>query len=173
MDVICRAGAAAVRNIKHAIWHLTRKLPGFSMPDFRNTERLFQLLSQTAGRAGRAQNNGKVLIQTLNPRESVMHFAIRHDFAGFAEKELQDRRDALYPPFCKLVEVSFGSKDESLLREAVSRVESLCRAEKSLMVLGPVDAFVPVVQNVRWAKIYLKASELNVIPRNRGLRASK
>ncbi len=138
---------------------------GFSMPDFRNTERLFQLLSQTAGRAGRAQNNGKVLIQTLNPRESVMHFAIRHDFAGFAEKELQDRRDALYPPFCKLVEVSFGSKDESLLREAVSRVESLCRAEKSLMVLGPVDAFVPVVQNVRWAKIYLKASELNVIRR--------
>ena len=138
---------------------------GFSMPDFRNTERLFQLLSQTAGRAGRAQNNGKVLIQTLNPREPVMHFAIRHDFAGFAEKELQDRREALYPPFCKLVEVSFGSKDESLLREAVSRVEALCRAEKSLMVLGPVDAFVPVVQNVRWAKIYLKASELNVVRR--------
>ena len=138
---------------------------GLGMPDFRNTERLFQLLSQTAGRAGRAQGGGKVIIQTQKPDEPVMQFALHHDFAGFAARELQDRREAFYPPFCKLVEVSFGSKSESLLTDAIKRVESICRAEKTLMVLGPVDAFVPVVQNVHWAKLYLKTNELAVVRR--------
>lgn len=137
---------------------------GLGLPDFRNTERLFQLLSQTAGRAGRA-HGGNVLVQTLNPEEPVMRFALQHDFVGFAEWEMRNRREACYPPFCKLVEVSFGSKDESLLREAVSRVENMCRAEKSMTVMGPVDAFVPVVQNVRWAKLYLKTNELTPVRR--------
>ena len=138
---------------------------GFGIPDFRNTERLFQLLSQTAGRAGRAQGGGKVIIQTLNPNEPVMQFALRHDFAGFAEKELRDRKDAFYPPFCKMVEVSFGSRDEAALQAAVKRVDAICRAEKTLMVMGPVDAFIPVVQNVRWTKLYLKTSDLAVVRR--------
>ena len=138
---------------------------GLGLPDFRSTERLFQLLSQTAGRAGRAQSDGKVLLQTLNPDEPVMQFALRHDFIGFAEKELRDRREACYPPFCKLVELSFGSKDEGALRDAVARVESLCRAEKTLMVMGPVDAFIPVVQNVRWVKLYLKTNDLAAVRR--------
>ena len=137
---------------------------GLGLPDFRNTERLFQLLSQTAGRAGRA-HGGNVLVQTLNPDEPVMRFALQHDFVGFAEWEMRNRREACYPPFCKLVEVSFGSKDESLLREAVGRVEKMCRAEKSMTVMGPVDAFVPVVQNVRWAKLYLKTNELTPVRR--------
>ena len=138
---------------------------GFGMPDFRSTERLFQLLSQTAGRAGRAGGTGRVLIQTQNPNEPVMQFALRHDFAGFAEMETRDRKDAYYPPFCKMVEVSFGGKDEGALRDAVARVEKLCRAEKSLMVMGPVDAFIPVVQNVRWVKLYLKTSDLSAVRR--------
>lgn len=138
---------------------------GFGMPDFRSTERLFQLLSQTAGRAGRAGGTGRVLIQTQNPNEPVMNFALHHDFAGFAEMETRDRKDAFYPPFCKMVEVSFGSRDEGPLRDAVSRVESLCRAEKSLMVMGPVDAFIPVVQNVRWVKLYLKSNDLSAVRR--------
>lgn len=138
---------------------------GLGMPDFRSTERLFQLLSQTAGRAGRAQGGGKVIIQTLNPKEPVMHFALHHDFAGFAAKELRERKEALYPPFCKLVEVSFGSRDEQLLRDAVARVEKVCRAEKSMKVLGPVDAFIPKVLNVHWAKLYLKTNDLSAVRR--------
>ena len=138
---------------------------GLGMPDFRSTERLFQLLSQTAGRAGRAQGGGKVIIQTLNPKEPVMHFALHHDFAGFAAKELRERKEALYPPFCKLVEVSFGSRDEQPLRDAVSRVEKMCRAEKTMTVLGPVDAFIPKVLNVHWAKLYLKTNDLSAVRR--------
>lgn len=133
---------------------------GLGIPDFRSTERLFQLLSQTAGRAGRAGGEGLVLIQTLKPSEPVMQFAVNHDFIGFANKEMEDRRAAFYPPFCKLVEISCGSRDEDLLRHTVERLESLLRADKKLMVLGPVDAFVPVVQNVHWAKFYIKTQDL-------------
>lgn len=138
---------------------------GLGMPDFRGTERLFQLLSQTAGRAGRAQGGGLVLIQTLKPDEPVMHFALCHDYSGFADKEMRERKDAFYPPFCKMVEVSFGGRDEGVLRDAVARVESLCRADKSLMVMGPVDAFIPVVQNVHWVKLYIKTSDLSAVRR--------
>lgn len=133
---------------------------GLGIPDFRSTERLFQLLSQTAGRAGRAGGEGLVLIQTLKPSEPVMQFAVNHDFNGFANKEMEDRRAAFYPPFCKLVEISCGSRDEDLLRHTVEQLESLLRADKKLMVLGPVDAFVPVIQNVHWAKLYVKTQDL-------------
>lgn len=142
---------------------------GTGIPDFRTTERLYQLLSQTAGRAGRAPRKsddgnadcgGRVFIQTLNPTEPVMQFAIHHDFEGFAEKETDDRRAACYPPFCKLVEISCGSKDPYLLQDTVSRLEKILRANKSFMVLGPVDAFVPIVQNVHWTRLYIKTQDL-------------
>lgn len=138
---------------------------GLGIPDFRSTERLFQLLSQTAGRAGRAGGEGQVLIQTLKPSEPVMQFAVNHDFDGFAEKELENRRAAFYPPFCKLVEISCGSRDEDMLRHTTERLEALLRANKNLMVLGPVDAFIPVVQNVHWTKLYIKTQDLAPVRR--------
>ena len=136
---------------------------GLGIPDFRSTEKLFQLLSQTAGRAGRAEGGGKVLIQTLNPTEPVMQFAIRHDFEGFAELEVANRQMAFYPPFCKLVEISCGSRDESLLRDTVERLEKILHQESSMTVLGPVDAFVPKVQNVFWVKLYIKTQNLSSV----------
>ena len=136
---------------------------GLGIPDFRSTERLYQLLSQTAGRAGRAESGGHVFIQTLNPTEPVMQYAIRHDFEGFANLESSNRQLAFYPPFCKLVEISCGSHDESLLRDTVKRLESILRKESSLTVLGPVDAFVPKVQNVFWVKLYVKTQNLAVV----------
>ena len=136
---------------------------GLGIPDFRSSERLYQLLSQTAGRAGRAESGGRVFIQTLNPTEPVMQYAIRHDFEGFADLESSNRQMAFYPPFCKLVEISCGSRDESLLRDTVNRLENILRKESSLTVLGPVDAFVPKVQNVFWVKLYVKTQNLAVV----------
>ena len=136
---------------------------GLGIPDFRSTERLYQLLSQTAGRAGRADGGGRVFIQTLNPTEPVMQYAIRHDFNGFADMEFSNRQMAFYPPFCKLVEISCGSKDENLLRDTVNRLENILRKESSMTVLGPVDAFVPKVQNVFWVKLYIKTQNLAVV----------
>ena len=138
---------------------------GLGIPDFRSSERLYQLLSQTAGRAGRAGGGGRVFIQTLNPTEPVMQYAIRHDFDGFADLESSNRQMAFYPPFCKLVEISCGSRDEDLLRDTVNRLENILRKESSLTVLGPVDAFVPKVQNVFWVKLYVKTQNLSVVRR--------
>lgn len=146
---------------------------GTGIPDFRTTERLYQLLSQTAGRAGRASrksddpqsDQGRVFIQTLKPSEPVMQFAIHHDFEGFASMETDDRQAACYPPFCKLVEISCGSKDPDLLRHTVERLENILRADKSFMVLGPVDAFVPIVQNVHWTRLYIKTQDLAPVRR--------
>ena len=62
-----------------------------------------------------------------------------------------------------MVSLSVGSKDETALSAALQTLESLCRREKAVTVLGPVDAFVPVVQNVRWSRIYLKVADLAVV----------
>ena len=136
---------------------------GLGIPDFRSTERLYQLLSQTAGRAGRAGGGGHVFIQTLNPTEPVMQYAIHHDFEGFAKLESSNRQMAFYPPFCKLIEISCGSRDEALLRETVKRLENILRKESSMSVLGPADAFVPKVQNVFWVKLYIKTQNLSAV----------
>jgi primosomal protein N' (replication factor Y) len=81
---------------------------GTGVPDFRSGERLFQLLSQTAGRAGRAQEGALVIFQTQNPEDPIIRYALTHDYRGFAQMELSERRDALYPPFCKLALVEMG-----------------------------------------------------------------
>src|SRR4029077_10875515 len=73
-----------------------------SMPDFRAAERGFQLLVQVAGRAGRHDRPGRVLIQTRSTEHTAIQFAAHHDVRGFWERELQDRREVGYPPFSRL-----------------------------------------------------------------------
>ncbi len=73
-----------------------------SLPDFRAAERGFQLLVQVAGRAGRRERPGRVLIQTRTPEHPAIQFAARHDVRGFWARELVDRREVGYPPFSRL-----------------------------------------------------------------------
>ena len=82
-----------------------------SMPDFRASERAFQLFAQVSGRAGRAELPGEVLIQTRNPADAVLRAVVAGDFAKFAARELEDRREAFFPPFCHLSVVNLKSKD--------------------------------------------------------------
>ncbi len=80
-------------------------------PDFRANERTFQLLAQVAGRAGRAELPGEVFIQSYDPKAPVLGEAARGDFAAFARRELRDREEGFYPPYCHLAMVNFRSKD--------------------------------------------------------------
>ena len=82
-----------------------------SLPDFRASERAFQLFAQVSGRAGRAELPGEVLIQTRNPADAVLRAVVAGDFAKFAARELEDRREAFFPPFCHLSVVNLKSKD--------------------------------------------------------------
>src|SRR6266540_2302164 len=83
-----------------------------SMPDFRAAERAFQMLVQVAGRAGRSDRPGTVIIQTRAPEHPALRFAARHDVGGFIERELEARRELLYPPFARLALVRIDGPDE-------------------------------------------------------------
>jgi len=86
-----------------------------NLPDFRATERTFGLLAQVAGRTGRGERGGEVVIQTFRPRHPAIRAAITHDYLSFAEEELAIRRQAEYPPFVHLLNVIFTARDEKAL----------------------------------------------------------
>lgn len=87
---------------------------GMHLPDFRASERTFQLLSQVAGRAGRGKLGGNVLIQTSLPEHYAVRAAVAHDFEAFAERELAERKQPSYPPHVRLVNVVVSSPDQGL-----------------------------------------------------------
>jgi primosomal protein N' (replication factor Y) len=116
-----------------------------SLPDFRAAERGFQLLVQVAGRAGRRDRPGRVLIQTRNPEHHAVRFAAKHDVAGFLARELVDRREVDYPPFSRLALVRVDAPDEAVAREAVARLAAVARRtpevqSRRVEVLGPAVA---------------------------------
>jgi primosomal protein N' (replication factor Y) (superfamily II helicase) len=117
-----------------------------SMPDFRAAERTFQLLTQVAGRAGRGQSPGKVVLQTYFPDHYAVQFAARHDFAGFYDKELQFRAWMHYPPYSAIANVLIRSEK---LDEALTWSGELGRwfektRHEGIRVLGPAAA--PIVR---------------------------
>jgi primosomal protein N' (replication factor Y) (superfamily II helicase) len=89
-----------------------------NLPDFRASERTFQLLTQVAGRAGRGPRGGRVLIQTTLPNHYAIRAAIGHDYAAFAERELQERAEPEYPPHTRLVNVVVSGIDELAVQDA-------------------------------------------------------
>lgn len=87
---------------------------GLHLPDFRATERNFQLMTQVAGRAGRAEHPGEVVIQTYNPEHSSLKYASTHDTIGFCEKELLHRQELSYPPFKKIIKLTHKHIDQKI-----------------------------------------------------------
>jgi primosomal protein N' (replication factor Y) len=88
-----------------------------NMPDFRAAERTFQLLAQVAGRAGRAELPGEVVVQSLDPSAPAIVFAARGDYEGFATRELKERADSFFPPYCHLAVAGFRSEDLRLVTQ--------------------------------------------------------
>ena len=83
-----------------------------NIPDFRSPEQVFQLITQVAGRAGRAELEGEVIIQTFFPDHPTLKLAAHQDYGTFYQKEIEERRQFSYPPFCHLVKLSFSDSDE-------------------------------------------------------------
>ena len=92
-----------------------------NLPDFRATERTFGLLAQVAGRTGRGERGGEVIIQTFNPAHPAVKSAVGHDYAAFAGNELSIRGEAGYPPFVSLLNVIFSGRDETALSSFADR----------------------------------------------------
>ncbi len=114
---------------------------GMHLPDFRATERTFQLLSQVAGRAGRGELGGDVLIQTALPEHYAIEAALGHDYVGFAARELNERRHPAYPPMVRLVNVVVSSPTPE---DAAGNAEAAARWLRTHVVPGaPVDLIGP------------------------------
>ncbi len=130
---------------------------GLNLPDPFAAERVFQVLTQVAGRAGRSARGGQVILQTFQPGNAVIQAAARHDYEGFYEMELSQRRRLGYPPFGRLVRLEVRDRDaaraEAEARRLATRVaawiQSEGRTETSL--IGPVPAFFSRLGGVyRW-----------------------
>jgi primosomal protein N' (replication factor Y) len=132
---------------------------GLGLPDFRAAERTFQLLTQTAGRAGRGVLPGIVLIQTTNPDHYAVRYAAAQDYNGFYEKELQFRRAMKYPPFAALANIVVRQeKQEQALKMSAELGELLTPAPEGIKILGPAEAPVQRLHNEFRYQLLIKAA---------------
>lgn len=112
-----------------------------SLPDFQAAERTFQLLVQVAGRSGRGDQPGRVLVQTHNPEHPAIAFALKHDVSGFVERELAERRELHYPPYARLALVRIDANDRALAERAAKQLAELARrCGAKAEILGPTPA---------------------------------
>jgi len=107
---------------------------GLGLPDFRSSERTFQLLTQVAGRAGRSPLGGNVIFQTYQPENYAIQKASKHDYEGFFHQEIEKRRKLNYPPFTRLVRLESRSQKET---EAKEQSEIIFEKIKSWIESGP------------------------------------
>lgn len=119
---------------------------GLNIPDFRSSERTFQLLAQVAGRAGRGAMAGKVLIQALNLEHPCLESVKTHDFLGYARQELEMRQTALYPPFVRLVRLVISGKDLQKVEKLADKLGQIFRDDlKKLARAGSKDGQEPIM----------------------------
>lgn len=131
-----------------------------SLPDFRASERCFQLLVQVAGRAGRSERPGTVIIQTRRPEHPAVLHAVRHDVGAFTQSEIKERRELGYPPFSRIALVRFDAVVPGDARREAQRLAALARAaSEGVQVLGPAEAPLARLRNRYRYRFMLRASE--------------
>jgi primosomal protein N' (replication factor Y) len=136
---------------------------GLRFPDFRAAERTFQLLTQVAGRSGRADKPGRVILQTYSPDHPAIAFAIRQDFEGFAEQELRYREALAYPPFTSLLLYRSEGDTMEAARQALEAQKARLSAVPGLRLLGPMEAPVPKVRDRFRMHLLVKARQRSAI----------
>jgi primosomal protein N' (replication factor Y) len=131
---------------------------GLGLPDFRAAERTFQLLTQAAGRAGRGEIPGIVLIQTINPDHYAIRCAAAQDYEAFYAKEVEFRRQMSYPPFAALANILVrGAREEEALQRSAALGRLLQPPPEGIRVLGPAAAAVPRIKNEYRYQMLIKA----------------
>jgi len=137
---------------------------GLSIPDFRAAERTFQLLTQAAGRAGRGETPGQVVIQTLSPEHYAVRMAAEQDYEAFYTKETEFRRWLHYPPFAAVANILVRAvKQEDALRMVSQLGFELTPPPKGIRVMGPAEAPVVRLKNEFRYQILLKAASRSTL----------
>jgi primosomal protein N' (replication factor Y) len=132
-----------------------------NLPDFRSAERVFSLLSQVAGRAGRGERPGRVMIQTYAVDNYALDFVTRHDYQGFAAVELAQRQALAYPPFGHLVNLVLSGNDENRVRRAADQLAADLAdgGADEVEVLGPAPCLLPRLRNRHRMQLLLKGRQ--------------
>jgi primosomal protein N' (replication factor Y) len=152
-----------------------------NFPDFRSFERGFQLISQVAGRSGRKENRGKVVIQTSVPDHPVMQFVRQNDYHGMYMNQMEERQSFHYPPYYRLLKIIFRHRDPQVVKRAANEFsDELRKAFNSLKndkrtrkgqntgeaepeILGPQSPLVSRVQKMNIMTLLVKYPRTSVM----------
>ena len=131
-----------------------------NIPDFRSSERTFNLLTQVAGRAGRGEDGGEVIVQTYAPSHYSILAAAKHDYEKFYEEEMKSRKELLYPPFINLIKVTVRARnDELTLKVAQDLANAIKGEDKDMKVAGPAPAPIARMRGYFRYNILLKGTD--------------
>jgi primosomal protein N' (replication factor Y) len=134
-----------------------------NIPDFRSSERTFQLITQASGRAGRGDSIGKVIIQSYTPDHYAIVSAAEHDYQGFYINEISMRKQVFYPPFSQLIQLMLMGEDEDFLCKAseamVKMIKKAAGEQESINVLGPIPAPINKINDKFRYQILIKSDE--------------
>ena len=134
---------------------------GMDLPDFRATERTFQLLEQVSGRAGRGERPGRVIIQTYRPEHAAITAVVQHDYDGFVRNELDERRLTGYPPFTRMIALRLDARDPAQAKAgaAAAAVAAASAGGAAVRVRGPAEAPLGRLRGrARW-QVWLSSQE--------------
>ena len=134
-------------------------------PDFRSHERTFQLITQVSGRAGRRDKVGKVIIQTTNTQQPVLHKIVSHDYQSLYEEEIAEREVYKYPPFVRVIRLTVRNPDRKISHQAATQLTHVLQGKLGTQrVLGPEEPLISRLRNqyLMQLMIKLERNELNV-----------
>ena len=125
-------------------------------PDFRAFERSFQMMTQVAGRSGRAEKRGKVIIQTYNPLHNVIQQVTHNDYEGMYKEQLYERKIYFYPPFYRLIRLTLKHRDFEKLKEGSMWLYQVLQQNLTIPVLGPEEPAISRIRNEYIRTILIK-----------------
>ena len=124
--------------------------------DFRVNERGFQLMEQVSGRAGRREDTGRVLIQTINPQHPVLLHVAHHDFLGMYMEEIEKRKQFFYPPFSRVIQIHFRHKERDVVTDGAHAFAKALNTPYGKYMVGPAEPVVNRVRNMFLMELLLK-----------------
>ncbi|KUG22567.1 helicase pria essential for oric/dnaa-independent dna replication [hydrocarbon metagenome] len=139
-----------------------------NMPDFRAAEKTFQLITQVAGRGGRGDTPGKVIIQTFNPEHYALKHAQNHDYKTFYEEEIESRKALRYPPLSRIINLRLSSVKKDLLMEEAHRLGKLAKKlnaqhGNTAEIIGPAESPLTKIRGrFRW-QMLIKGNDINML----------
>ncbi|MBQ8394686.1 MAG: primosomal protein N' [Clostridia bacterium] len=138
--------------------------------DYRSGERTFQLLTQVAGRSGRAEEKGKVVLQTFDPENEVLGFATSYDYAGFYENEISLRAAMQFPPFSKIVRILVTGEDDKKtvegLREVFFALKALYEENpEKFLFFDKMRSPIKKIQNKHRYQVLMRLSDSSILPK--------